>query len=150
MYVYFSIKYILSEVYSAGNVGFLSSENLCGFLNTEVKPQDTPPIQLKPAFVRSPASRRGLSGTKPVPPIPRGVSPLTDKTEVGLMGQKNGESEDIWLNERKKKLAIDLSELNINEKELDEEEVGFSFFPHECIFLNRNISCLEFRQSKFT
>lgn len=66
------------------------------------------------------------------------------------MGQKNGESEDIWLNERKKKLAIDLSELNINEKELDEEEVGFSFSPHECIFLNRNISCLEFRQSKFT
>ncbi|KAJ6651280.1 hypothetical protein lerEdw1_021122 [Lerista edwardsae] len=94
--------------------------------DAEVKPQDTPPIQLKPAFVRSPASGRGLSGTKPVPPIPRGVSPLPDKTEVSLMGQKNGESEDIWLNERNKKLAIDLSELNINEKELDEEEMQSS------------------------
>ncbi|XP_066480524.1 TOG array regulator of axonemal microtubules protein 1 [Tiliqua scincoides] len=94
--------------------------------DAEVKPQDTPPIQLKPAFVRSPASRRGLSGTKPVPPIPRGISPLPDKTEVSLMGQKNGESEDIWLNDRNKKLAIDLSELNINEKELDEEEMQSS------------------------
>ncbi|XP_070604778.1 TOG array regulator of axonemal microtubules protein 1 isoform X2 [Erythrolamprus reginae] len=93
---------------------------------TEVKPQDTPPIQLKPAFVRTPASRRGLSGTKPVPPIPRGVSPLPDKTEISSMGQKNGEPEDTWLNERDKKLAIDLSELNINERELDEEEMHSS------------------------
>ncbi|XP_026554585.1 TOG array regulator of axonemal microtubules protein 1 isoform X1 [Pseudonaja textilis] len=92
----------------------------------EVKPQDTPPIQLKPAFVRTPASRRGLSGTKPVPPIPRGVSPLPDKTEINSMGQKNGEPEDMWLNERDKKLAIDLSELNINERELDEEEMHSS------------------------
>ncbi|XP_053140412.1 TOG array regulator of axonemal microtubules protein 1 isoform X2 [Hemicordylus capensis] len=92
----------------------------------EVKTQDTPPIQLKPAFVISPASRRGLSGTKPVPPIPRGVSPLPDKVEVTMMGQKNGEPEDVWLNEREKKLAIDLSELNINEKELEEEEMQSS------------------------
>ncbi|KAM6461253.1 TOG array regulator of axonemal microtubules protein 1 isoform 2-T2 [Liasis olivaceus] len=93
----------------------------------EAKPQDTPsPIQLKPAFVRSPASRRGLSGTKPVPPIPRGVSPLPDKVEISSVGQKNGEPEDIWLNERDKKLAIDLSELNISEKELDEEEMHSS------------------------
>ncbi|XP_063146664.1 TOG array regulator of axonemal microtubules protein 1 isoform X3 [Candoia aspera] len=93
----------------------------------EVKPQDTPsPIQLKPAFVRSPASRRGLSGTKPVPPIPRGVSPLPDKAEISSMGQKNGEPEDIWLSERDKKLATDLSELNINEKEFDEEEMHSS------------------------
>ncbi|XP_060549987.1 TOG array regulator of axonemal microtubules protein 1 isoform X4 [Pantherophis guttatus] len=92
----------------------------------DVKPQDTPPIQLKPAFVRTPASRRGLSGTKPVPPIPRGVSPLPDKTEISSMGQKNGEPEDMWLNERDKKLAIDLSELNINERELDEEEMHSS------------------------
>uniref|UniRef100_A0A8C6VMF6 TOG array regulator of axonemal microtubules 1 n=1 Tax=Naja naja TaxID=35670 RepID=A0A8C6VMF6_NAJNA len=92
----------------------------------EVKPQDTPPIQLKPAFVRTPASRRGLSGTKPVPPIPRGLSPLPDKTEISSMGQKNGEPEDMWLNERDKKLAIDLSELNISERELDEEEMHSS------------------------
>ncbi|XP_053140411.1 TOG array regulator of axonemal microtubules protein 1 isoform X1 [Hemicordylus capensis] len=94
--------------------------------DAEVKTQDTPPIQLKPAFVISPASRRGLSGTKPVPPIPRGVSPLPDKVEVTMMGQKNGEPEDVWLNEREKKLAIDLSELNINEKELEEEEMQSS------------------------
>ncbi|XP_039214558.1 TOG array regulator of axonemal microtubules protein 1 isoform X4 [Crotalus tigris] len=92
----------------------------------EVKPQDTPPIQLKPAFVRTPASRRGLSGTKPVPPIPRGVSPLPDKIEISSMGRKNGELEDMWLNERDKKLAIDLSELNISERELDEEEMHSS------------------------
>uniref|UniRef100_A0A670HM02 TOG array regulator of axonemal microtubules 1 n=1 Tax=Podarcis muralis TaxID=64176 RepID=A0A670HM02_PODMU len=87
---------------------------------------DTPPIQLKPAFVRSPASRRGLSGTKPVPPIPRGLSPLPDRVEINVVGHKNGEPEDIWLNERDRKLAIDLSELNVNEKELDEEEMQSS------------------------
>ncbi|XP_062974582.1 TOG array regulator of axonemal microtubules protein 1 [Elgaria multicarinata webbii] len=95
--------------------------------DAEAKPQDTPsPIQLKPAFVRSPASRRGLSGTKPVPPIPRGISPLPDKAEVSTVGHKDGEPEDIWLNERDKKLAIDLSELNVSEKELDEEEMHSS------------------------
>lgn len=93
-------------------------------LSAEAKQQNTPsPIQLKPAFVRSPASRRGLSGTKPVPPIPRGISPLPDKAEISRMVQKNGEKEDVWLNEREKKLVIDLSELNVSEKELDEEEV---------------------------
>ncbi|XP_028606214.2 TOG array regulator of axonemal microtubules protein 1 isoform X1 [Podarcis muralis] len=94
--------------------------------DAEAKPQDTPPIQLKPAFVRSPASRRGLSGTKPVPPIPRGLSPLPDRVEINVVGHKNGEPEDIWLNERDRKLAIDLSELNVNEKELDEEEMQSS------------------------
>ncbi|XP_061468632.1 TOG array regulator of axonemal microtubules protein 1 isoform X2 [Rhineura floridana] len=89
----------------------------------EAKLQDTPPIQLKPAFVRSPASRRGLSGTKPVPPIPRGISPSPDKVEANVIGHKNGEPEDIWLNDRDKKLALDLSELNVNEKEPDEEEM---------------------------
>ncbi|XP_015282138.1 PREDICTED: protein FAM179B [Gekko japonicus] len=91
--------------------------------DTEAKPQDAPPIQLKPAFVRSPASRKGLSGTKPVPPIPRGVSPLPERAGgFRDMGHKNGEPEDTWSNARDGRLAIDLSELDINEKELDEEE----------------------------
>uniref|UniRef100_H9G8D4 TOG array regulator of axonemal microtubules 1 n=1 Tax=Anolis carolinensis TaxID=28377 RepID=H9G8D4_ANOCA len=91
----------------------------------KAKSQGTPPppIQLKPAFVRSPSSRRGLSGTKPVPPIPRGVSPLPDREEGG---RKSREPEDLWLNERNRKLAIDLSELNVSEKELDEEEMQSS------------------------
>uniref|UniRef100_A0ABM5FCC8 TOG array regulator of axonemal microtubules protein 1 isoform X5 n=1 Tax=Pogona vitticeps TaxID=103695 RepID=A0ABM5FCC8_9SAUR len=92
--------------------------------DTEANVQDTPPIQLKPAFVRSPASRRGLSGTKPVPPIPRGVSPLPGPAEANVaVGHKNGEPDDLWLKERGKKLSIDLSELNVCEKDLDEEEM---------------------------
>ncbi|XP_060611108.2 TOG array regulator of axonemal microtubules protein 1 [Anolis sagrei] len=98
--------------------------------DTEAKSQGTPPppppIQLKPAFVRSPSSRRGLSGTKPVPPIPRGVSPLPDRDEGGTRGPKSREPEDLWLDERNRKLAIDLSELNVSEKELDEEEMQSS------------------------
>uniref|UniRef100_A0A8D2JGC6 TOG array regulator of axonemal microtubules 1 n=1 Tax=Varanus komodoensis TaxID=61221 RepID=A0A8D2JGC6_VARKO len=89
----------------------------------EAKSQDTPPIQLKPAFVRSPASRRGLSGTKPVPPIPRGVSPLPEKAEVHLVEHRNAEPEDLWLNGKDKKLPFDLLELSISEKELEEEEM---------------------------
>nr|XP_056707056.1 TOG array regulator of axonemal microtubules protein 1 [Euleptes europaea] len=88
--------------------------------------QEAPPIQLKPAFVRSPASRKGLNGTKPVPPIPRGVSPLPEKAEFGSVGHRNGEPEDIWLSERDRGLAIDLSELDVSEKELDEEEMQSS------------------------
>ncbi|XP_073206363.1 TOG array regulator of axonemal microtubules protein 1 isoform X5 [Lepidochelys kempii] len=84
------------------------------------------PIQLKPALVRSPASRRGLNGTKPVPPIPRGASPLPDKSELNTAGQKNEESEDIWKSEKDKKLAVDLSELNVNDKESDQEEMQSS------------------------
>ncbi|KAM7164612.1 TOG array regulator of axonemal microtubules protein 1 isoform 3-T3 [Macrochelys suwanniensis] len=84
------------------------------------------PIQLKPALVRSPASRRGLNGTKPVPPIPRGASPLPDKSELNTVGQKNEECEDIWKSENDKKLAVDLSELNVNDKESDQEEMQSS------------------------
>ncbi|XP_008169858.3 TOG array regulator of axonemal microtubules protein 1 isoform X4 [Chrysemys picta bellii] len=84
------------------------------------------PIQLKPALVRSPASRRGLNGTKPVPPIPRGASPLPDKSELNTAGQKNEESDDIWKSEKDKKLAVDLSELNVNDKESDQEEMQSS------------------------
>ncbi|XP_077180266.1 TOG array regulator of axonemal microtubules protein 1 [Paroedura picta] len=89
----------------------------------EAKPQDTPPIQLKPAFVRSPASRKGLNGTKPVPPIPRVVSPLPERTDPYAMEHKPAEpAEDTWLDNRGGRLAIDLSQLDIHEKELEEEE----------------------------
>ncbi|KAM9148952.1 TOG array regulator of axonemal microtubules protein 1 [Pangshura tecta] len=84
------------------------------------------PIQLKPALVRSPASRRGLNGTKPVPPIPRGASPLPDKSELNTAGQKNEVSDDIWKSEKDKKLAVDLSELNVHDKESDQEEMQSS------------------------
>ncbi|XP_050811978.1 TOG array regulator of axonemal microtubules protein 1 [Gopherus flavomarginatus] len=84
------------------------------------------PIQLKPALVRSPASRRGLNGTKPVPPIPRGASPLPDKSELNTAGRKNEVSDDIWKSEKDKKLAVDLSELNVHDKESDQEEMRSS------------------------
>uniref|UniRef100_A0A8C4VTH0 TOG array regulator of axonemal microtubules 1 n=1 Tax=Gopherus evgoodei TaxID=1825980 RepID=A0A8C4VTH0_9SAUR len=84
------------------------------------------PIQLKPALVRSPASRRGLNGTKPVPPIPRGASPLPDKSELNTAGWKNEVSDDIWKSEKDKKLAVDLSELNVHDKESDQEEMQSS------------------------
>ncbi|XP_054827608.1 TOG array regulator of axonemal microtubules protein 1 [Eublepharis macularius] len=92
--------------------------------DAEAKAQGAPPIQLKPAFVRSPASRRGLSGTKPVPPIPRGGNP--EKAEFSSASPKNGNPEDVWLNECERRLAIDLSDLNISEKDLDEEEMQSS------------------------
>lgn len=92
------------------------------------------PIQLKPALVRSPASRRGLNGTKPVPPIPRGTSPLPDKAELNTTEQKNEETESIWMSGNDEKPTVDLSELSVSDKELDQEEVGI-----QCVFhtLNR-------------
>uniref|UniRef100_A0A8D0GG83 TOG array regulator of axonemal microtubules 1 n=1 Tax=Sphenodon punctatus TaxID=8508 RepID=A0A8D0GG83_SPHPU len=85
------------------------------------------PIQLKPALVRPPASRRGLNGTKPVPPIPRGASPLPDKADGNTVAHKNDETQDIWMSEQDKKLALDLSELNMDDKEeLDQEEMQSS------------------------
>ncbi|XP_075782247.1 TOG array regulator of axonemal microtubules protein 1 isoform X2 [Pelodiscus sinensis] len=84
------------------------------------------PIQLKPALVRSPASRRGLNATKPVPPIPRGASPLPHKAELNAAGQKKEEHEDTWKSEKDKKLEMNLSELNVSDKELDQDEMQSS------------------------
>ncbi|XP_019412149.1 PREDICTED: crescerin-1 isoform X1 [Crocodylus porosus] len=84
------------------------------------------PIQLKPALVRSSASRRGLNGTKPVPPIPRGTSPLPDKAELNTTEQKNEETESIWMSGNDEKPAVDLSELSVSDKELDQEEMQSS------------------------
>ncbi|XP_068947869.1 TOG array regulator of axonemal microtubules protein 1 isoform X2 [Petaurus breviceps papuanus] len=88
--------------------------------NSQEKPS---PIQLKPALVRSPSSRRGLNGTKPVPPIPRGISLLPDK--VDFITVENEKKDHIWRNE-KDNLGIDLSELNVRDKESDQEEMQSS------------------------
>ncbi|XP_072722013.1 TOG array regulator of axonemal microtubules protein 1 isoform X1 [Ciconia boyciana] len=81
------------------------------------------PLQLKPTLVRHPASRRGLNGTRPVPPIPRLASPLPDKIELNVTKWRNEEREDVWLNEVDRKLAADLSELNVDGEEVDQEEM---------------------------
>uniref|UniRef100_A0A8D1UVK5 TOG array regulator of axonemal microtubules protein 1 n=1 Tax=Sus scrofa TaxID=9823 RepID=A0A8D1UVK5_PIG len=86
--------------------------------NSQEKPS---PVQLTPALVRSPSSRRGLNGTKPVPPIPRGISLLPDKADLITVGPKKKEPDDIWRSE-KDSLTIDLSELNVRDKDLDQEE----------------------------
>ncbi|KAK7835959.1 hypothetical protein U0070_004050 [Myodes glareolus] len=83
------------------------------------------PVQLTPALVRSPSSRRGLNGTKPVPPIPRGISLLPDKADFGTVGHKKKQPDDIWKSE-KDCLTIDLSELNFRDKDLDQEEMQSS------------------------
>uniref|UniRef100_A0A8C0LDG0 TOG array regulator of axonemal microtubules protein 1 n=1 Tax=Canis lupus dingo TaxID=286419 RepID=A0A8C0LDG0_CANLU len=83
------------------------------------------PVQLTPALVRSPSSRRGLNGTKPVPPIPRGINLLPDKADLSTVGPKKKEPDDFWKGE-KDSLTIDLSELDIKDKDLDQEEMQSS------------------------
>uniref|UniRef100_A0A2K5ZSH1 TOG array regulator of axonemal microtubules protein 1 n=1 Tax=Mandrillus leucophaeus TaxID=9568 RepID=A0A2K5ZSH1_MANLE len=87
--------------------------------------QEKPPVQLTPALVRSPSSRRSLNGTKPVPPIPRGMSLLPDKADLTTVGHKKKEPDDIWKCE-KDSLPVDLSELNFKDKDLDQEEMHSS------------------------
>ncbi|XP_012311711.2 TOG array regulator of axonemal microtubules protein 1 isoform X1 [Aotus nancymaae] len=87
--------------------------------------QEKPSVQLTPALVRSPSSRRGLNGTKPVPPIPRGISLLPDKADLSTVGHKKKEPDDIWKCE-KDSLPIDLSELNFKDKDFDQEEMHSS------------------------
>ncbi|KAM5235817.1 TOG array regulator of axonemal microtubules protein 1 isoform 2-T2 [Ctenodactylus gundi] len=83
------------------------------------------PLQLTAALVRSPSSRRGLNGSKPVPPIPRGISLLPDKADLSSMGHRKKEPDDIWKSE-KGNLTIDLAELNFRDKDLDQEEMQSS------------------------
>ncbi|XP_032337841.1 TOG array regulator of axonemal microtubules protein 1 isoform X1 [Camelus ferus] len=90
--------------------------------NSQEKPS---PVQLTPALVRSPSSRRGLNGSKPVPPIPRAISLLPDKADLITVGPKKKEPDDIWKSE-KESLKIDLSELNIRDKDLDQKEMQSS------------------------
>ncbi|XP_030070267.1 TOG array regulator of axonemal microtubules protein 1 isoform X1 [Microcaecilia unicolor] len=81
------------------------------------------PVPLKPALVKSPSTRRGLNGKKPVPPIPRGTSPLPDKVDIDIIRQKKEEVDGTLEYERNKKLAIDLSELSTRDEEADHEEM---------------------------
>ncbi|KFU92285.1 Protein FAM179B, partial [Chaetura pelagica] len=77
------------------------------------------PLQLKPTLVKPPASRRALSGARPVPPIPRLPSPLPDKVELNVTRWRSQEGEDLWLEEVDKNLA----ELNVDDEEVDQEEM---------------------------
>ncbi|XP_029454335.1 TOG array regulator of axonemal microtubules protein 1 [Rhinatrema bivittatum] len=81
------------------------------------------PVPLKPALVKSPSTRRGLNGKKPVPPIPRGTSPLPDKVDIDIIRQKREEVDSTLEYERNKKLTIDLSELSARDEEADHEEM---------------------------
>ena len=100
---------------------------MCLFHAGENSQEKPPQVQLTPALVRSPSSRRGLNGTKPVPPIPRGISLLPDKADLSTVGPKKKEPDDIWKSEEDN-LTVDLSELNIRDKDLDQEEVRTKCF----------------------
>lgn len=78
------------------------------------------PLPLKPALVRT-SSRGGLNGNKPFPPITRSPSLLPDKGDFSS-AQIGKEADDGWSSEKDKKLAIDLSELNVKD-DLDHEEM---------------------------
>ncbi|KAM9556591.1 TOG array regulator of axonemal microtubules protein 1 [Guaruba guarouba] len=79
------------------------------------------PLQLKPTLVRQPVPCRGLNGTKPIPPIPR---LLPDKIELNMTKWRNEECKDMKLNKADGKLAAaDLSELNVDGEEVDQEEM---------------------------
>ncbi|XP_048805077.1 TOG array regulator of axonemal microtubules protein 1 isoform X4 [Lagopus muta] len=80
------------------------------------------PLQLKPTLVRHPASRRGLAGSsRPVPPIPHLASPLPSRAQG-----RAEQCEDAWMNEAGRKLAADLSELSVDDEEVDQEEMQSS------------------------
>ncbi|XP_064007923.1 TOG array regulator of axonemal microtubules protein 1 isoform X3 [Pogoniulus pusillus] len=91
--------------------------------NTGEDLQEKPSLQLKPTLVRRSPSCRGLNGSRPVPPIPRLASPLPNKLELNVMKWRNQESEDTWPSDTDGKLAADLSELNIDDEEVDQEEM---------------------------
>nr|XP_005892649.2 PREDICTED: protein FAM179B isoform X3 [Bos mutus] len=101
------------------------SSDPTGIYDGENSQEKPPQVQLTPALVRSPSSRRGLNGTRPVPPIPRGLSLLPDKAGLNTVGPKKKEPDDIWKSE-KDNLIVDLSELNIRDKDLDQEEMQSS------------------------
>ncbi|KAM9290386.1 TOG array regulator of axonemal microtubules protein 1 isoform 2-T2 [Cariama cristata] len=81
-----------------------------------------PPL-LTPTLVRRPSSRRGLNGTRPVPSIPRLASLLPDKMELNVTKWRHDECEDLWQNEVDRKLAADLSEVDVDGEEVDREEM---------------------------
>lgn len=122
--MYFLIKkYYILNTYNSNLLPLKIRENKIHIFHIGENFQEkNTPVQLTPALVRSPSSRRGLNGTKPVPPIPRGISLLPDKADFGTVGHKKKQPDDIWKSE-KDCLTIDLSELNFRDKDLDQEEV---------------------------
>ncbi|XP_014792245.1 PREDICTED: protein FAM179B, partial [Calidris pugnax] len=86
-------------------------------------PEKHSPLQLKPTLVRHPTSRRGLAGARPVPPIPRLASPLPDRMEFNPAKWRNQEEEDTGPKEADRRLAADLSELSVDDEEVDQEEM---------------------------
>ncbi|XP_069772437.1 TOG array regulator of axonemal microtubules protein 1 isoform X2 [Narcine bancroftii] len=85
------------------------------------------PISLKPALIRSPSSRRDLNTTKPVPPIPRGTSPIVEANVPDYDNKKGTpgtEFEEVWEEQNiDKNLKLNLSSLDNNEDETDHEEM---------------------------
>lgn len=81
------------------------------------------PVPLKPALVRTPSSRRGINGTKPVPPIPRGACLPSLADGGGRDPKKAGGTQESG---GEKSLALDLSELDVKDDEPDHEEVSVS------------------------
>ncbi|XP_061213726.1 TOG array regulator of axonemal microtubules protein 1-like [Neopsephotus bourkii] len=105
------------------------------------------PLQLKPTLVRQQVPCRGLNGTKPIPPIPR---LLPDKIKLNLTKCRNEECKDMRLNKADRKLAAaDLSALNVDGEEVDQEEMKNSLrslrntAAKKRAVLSRNISGLE-------
>ncbi|XP_065695620.2 TOG array regulator of axonemal microtubules protein 1 isoform X2 [Patagioenas fasciata] len=76
-------------------------------------------LQPRPSLL----GRRGLSGARPVPPIPRLASPLPDRMQLMVTTRRSEECEDVWLSDVEGKLAAHLSELNVDDEEVDQEEM---------------------------
>ncbi|XP_068022913.1 TOG array regulator of axonemal microtubules protein 1-like [Melanerpes formicivorus] len=114
------------------------------------------PLQLKPTLVRRPPSCRGLNGSRPVPPIPCLTSPLPDKLELNVLRWRNQEPEDTCLSDTDGKLATDLSGLNVDDEEVDQEEMQNSLrslrnsAAKKRAKLSSNISVLESPDSALT
>ncbi|KAK2536552.1 Fam179b [Columba livia] len=76
-------------------------------------------LQPRPSLL----GHRGLSGARPVPPIPRLASPLPDRMRLVVATRRSEQCEDVWLSGGDGKLAAHLSELNVDDEEVDQEEV---------------------------
>ncbi|XP_072127220.1 TOG array regulator of axonemal microtubules protein 1 isoform X2 [Mobula birostris] len=94
----------------------------------DVSQENRSPVSLKPALVRSASSRRDLNTTKPVPPIPRGTSPMVEAEVTDYDNKKEtsrAESKEVWEEEKNidNNLELNLSLLDNNEEETDREEM---------------------------
>lgn len=62
-----------------------------------------------------------------MPPIPHLASPLPSRAQG-----RAEQCEDAWMNEAGRKLAADLSELSVDDEEVDQEEVCLCVIQHTC------------------